>query len=84
MNNITDKEKWDLIDEAFKGFNELPIEKRKRVIRWTTATQLQTFIQMKMKHSNDMSPNLKRKLTESENYIAKCLEEYIKEEGKDE
>jgi hypothetical protein len=70
---MTEKEKWELIHEANKGWNEFPIEKRKQLSKYSTAMQLQTLVQAKSKYSNDMSPNLKRKITEWEDNIAKCL-----------
>lgn len=79
MKNLTDKEKWDLIDKVAEGFNNYPLEERRRMITYSTAAQLRTLMQAKSMYSNDMSPNLKRKITEWENSIAGYLEKYIKE-----
>jgi len=84
MNNLTDKEKWDLINKAFHDGKELSDEEGKLIVKYNTAMQLQTLVQAKSKYSNDMSLNLKRKITEWENSIARYLEKYIKEEGRHE
>ena len=79
MKNLTHKEKWDLIDKVADCFNNFPLEERKRIIKYSTAVQLRTLMQAKSMFSNDMSPNLKRKITEWENSIAEYLEKDIKE-----
>ena len=79
MKNLTHKEKWDLIDKVADSFNNFPLEERKRIIKYSTAVQLRTLMQAKSMFSNDMSPNLKRKITEWENSIAEYLEKDIKE-----
>lgn len=74
---MTDKEKWELAERASKIWNEMPAEKRRSLVKHSASTQLVTLLQVKSKFANDMSPNLKRKITEWENCIAECLKEEL-------
>ena len=71
--------KLELIKIVSDKWNKLPEETRKEFVKYNTSTQLLTLIQLKEKFSNDISPSLKRKITDWENSIARCLEKSIKE-----
>lgn len=79
MKNGADIAKLELTKIVSNKWNKLPEETRKEFVKYNTSTQLLTLIQLKEMFSDDMSPDLKRKITDWENNIARCLKKDLKE-----